>query len=167
MLYKHYADVLGPLYLQYGGKPPIDGCIMPAVTINLGPKTICKAHRDWKNLLYGFCWVLALGDYDYKCGGHIVLHELRQIIEFPPRAIVGLPSAIVTHQNTPILDNETRRSVTFYAAGGLFRWSEYGGMSLKDFKASKGSGYQQADNDRMSRWAEGWNMFTKDGQWHS
>lgn len=163
-LYDHYADVLAPLYLQTSGGPPFSGCVMPAVTINLGPRTVCKAHRDWRNLLYGFCWILALGDYNYTKGRHLVLHELCKIVEFPPGAIIGLPSAIVTHQNIDILDSETCRSVSFYGAGGLFRWSGYGGMSLKDYQARNGSTFLQGEADRMSRWVEGWKMFSRDGE---
>jgi len=44
------------------------------------------------------------------------------MIEFPPGATILIPSAIVTHFNMPVEENETRHSFTQYAAGGLFRW---------------------------------------------
>ena len=44
------------------------------------------------------------------------------IIEFHPGSTILIPSAIVTHFNMPVGENETRFSFTQYTAGGLFGW---------------------------------------------
>ncbi|KAI0041140.1 hypothetical protein FA95DRAFT_1478318, partial [Auriscalpium vulgare] len=74
----------------------------------------------------GWCAVTALGSYDHRCGGHLILWELGLVIEFPPGCTILLPSALITHGNTPIQENETRYSLTQYMAGALVRWHKYG-----------------------------------------
>ncbi|PPQ82243.1 hypothetical protein CVT24_012927 [Panaeolus cyanescens] len=53
-------------------------------TFNFGPNVTCVPHRDFLNLPFGWCAIIALGNYDYVLGGHLVLHDLRLVIEFPP-----------------------------------------------------------------------------------
>jgi hypothetical protein len=59
-------------------------------------------------------------------GGHLVLRDLGIVVEFPPGSTILIPSALITHYNTPVRPNETRFSIVQYAAGGLFRWVENG-----------------------------------------
>ncbi|KAF6745777.1 hypothetical protein DFP72DRAFT_1076922 [Ephemerocybe angulata] len=93
----------------------------PALTVNFGPRTICLPHVDFLNFAAGWCGITALGDFDWKRGGHLVLWELKLVIEFPPGHTVLIPSALVTHSNINVADSETRYSFTQYAAGSLFR----------------------------------------------
>ena len=83
-------------------------------------------HVDTGNKANGLCAITALGQFDPKRGGHLVLAQLGLVIEFPPGATILIPSATVAHGNTPIQEGETRQSVTQYAAGGLFRWVRFG-----------------------------------------
>lgn len=55
-----------------------------------------------------------------------MLWELKLVIEFPHGSSVLLPSAAVSHSNTPIGKREHRASVTQFTAGGLFRWVDQG-----------------------------------------
>lgn len=91
-------------------------------------------HTDTGNKANGLCAITAIGQFDSKKGGHLILEQLRLVIEFPPGATILIPSATVTHGNTPIQENETRMSVTQYAAGGLFRWVRYGFQSEKKLR---------------------------------
>ncbi|KAJ6615271.1 hypothetical protein B0H10DRAFT_1949981 [Mycena sp. CBHHK59/15] len=74
--------------------------------------------------------------YKVILGGHLVLHKFKLVIEFPSGATALIPSATVTHSNTPLQEGEEHFSFTQYAAGGLFRWVEYGHMKEGDFKLS-------------------------------
>ena len=50
------------------------------------------------------------------------------MVEFPPgsTATVLIPSAILSHSNVEIGENERQYSVVQCAAGGLFRWVDNG-----------------------------------------
>ncbi|KAF8078915.1 hypothetical protein FPV67DRAFT_1604272, partial [Lyophyllum atratum] len=88
-------------------------------TFNFGPHVVCRGHRDHLNWAPGGCIITSGGEFDYVRGGHIVLEEAKLIIEFPPGCSVIIPSACITHGNTPILESEHRISMTQYTAGGL------------------------------------------------
>ncbi|KAJ8488860.1 hypothetical protein ONZ45_g13805 [Pleurotus djamor] len=103
-----------------------------AITINCGPHTVCKKHVDSANLAWGWCAITALGNYDHRRGGHLVLWDLRLVIEFPPGCTILIPSAVLHHSNTPIHTSETRYSVTQYTSGELFRWVHNGFKMKKD-----------------------------------
>ncbi|KAL1711916.1 hypothetical protein EV715DRAFT_297569 [Schizophyllum commune] len=130
--------------------------VWSCLTINFGPRTETVAHRDFGNLAHGFCAITALGNFNPDLGGHIVLRELRVAIRFPPGSSIIIPSALVTHYNTRIGDDETRYSVTQYTSGAIFRFVEhdfkldeqyYGGLSA--------AGRRQAAKDNASRWRKG------------
>ncbi|KAI0045266.1 hypothetical protein FA95DRAFT_1583417 [Auriscalpium vulgare] len=106
--------------------PPYPNSIFPAATFNFGPRVATAPHRDYYNVPYGWCAITALGKYDPKHGGHLILWDLKLVIEFPPGSTILIPSALITHSNTPIRRGETRRSFTQYCAGGLMRWHSYG-----------------------------------------
>lgn len=141
---------------------PFERSIMPAAAFNLGPATVCRPHRDSANLSFGICAVTALGAYDPSKGGHIVFKELRLVVAFPPGSTVLLPSAILTHSNTAVGEDETRYSFTQYAAGSLFSYVQNGMKSNKDVneKLMPGSEehLQRLQADR-NRWKDGVEMF--------
>jgi hypothetical protein len=83
-------------------------------------------------------------------------------VEFPPSSTILIPSALVTHYNMPVMDNETHFSIVQYAPGGLFRWA------MNGFKADKAWHKNATTEMKDQRWrddAERWenflNMFTK------
>ncbi|KAK7039293.1 hypothetical protein VNI00_010198 [Paramarasmius palmivorus] len=140
-LYSQYAanrlDLKGKHSQLYWNFP---NSIFAHVTFNFGPRTVCVEHTDFGNRPDGFCGVTALsptqGGYDYKKGGHMILWDLRVVIEFPPGATILLLSAVLRHSNVAIAHNERRFSFTQYTSGGLFRWVERGFRMEKDFWAS-------------------------------
>lgn len=97
-----------------------------AATFNFGPKVFTVKHRDYANLPFGWCSVTALGNFDPTRGGHLILWDLKLVIEFPAGSTILLPSAAISHSNTPIARGERRSSFTQYSAGGLFRWVAHG-----------------------------------------
>ncbi len=109
--------------------------VFAAATFNLGPQVATSVHLDHLNLAFGLCAVTALGNYDYKKGGHLILWDLKLIIEFPPGTMILIPSAILRHSNVAVQGGETRYSFTQYSAAGLFRWVRCGFKSAKSYLA--------------------------------
>ncbi|KAJ3004272.1 hypothetical protein NUW54_g4889 [Trametes sanguinea] len=99
------------------------------------------------------CWcaITAFGTFDPQCSGHLVLWELRMVIEFPPGSTILISSAILTHSNTDLAPNERRYSLTQYTAGGLFRWVACGFQSAR----SAGKSTQDLSEGGQERWREG------------
>lgn len=161
-LHGYYSDTLGKLFHCYPLlKRNFSRSVFPCATVNFGPHTCCYPHRDSNNLPFGLCSVTALGSYDHKLGGHLVLWDLKVVIEFPPGSTILIPSATLCHSNTPIQQDETRYSFTQYAAGGLFRWVEHGFQTEQ--ARTKGWSKEQQKQDKLSgklRWEEGVRMFS-------
>ncbi|KAF8163967.1 hypothetical protein BJ912DRAFT_864508, partial [Pholiota molesta] len=91
--------------------------VWASFAVNFGPKTVCRRHRDFANLPFGWCAITALGDFDPSQGGHLVLWSLKLIVEFPPGSTILVPSAAIPHSNIPIGRRETRYSFTQFSAG--------------------------------------------------
>ncbi|KAJ6468766.1 hypothetical protein C8R45DRAFT_1105421 [Mycena sanguinolenta] len=70
----------------------------------------------------GMCLISALGRFNADKGAHLVLWDYNLMIRFPAGRSALIPSAVVTHSNTPITDDEERFSLIQYSAGALFRW---------------------------------------------
>lgn len=106
--------------------------------LNLGPETFSLRHRDWLNFAPGICALWAGSrpgrKFDHTKGGHLVLWDLKLVIQFPAGSVILLPSALLEHSNLPIQKGETRISFAQYMAAGLVRWVHNGGMSDKSFK---------------------------------
>ncbi|KAI0696222.1 hypothetical protein C8T65DRAFT_710654 [Cerioporus squamosus] len=124
--------------------------VFAAATFNLGPRSVARVHTDDKNYAPGWCAIMALGDFDPKKGGHMVLWELKLVIEFPPGSVMYIPSAILSHSNTTIGEGEKRMSFTQFTAGGLFRWVDCGLQTQKTFFANGG----QHEKTGTQRWTE-------------
>lgn len=80
------------------------------------------------------CAIQSLGPFDPKFGGHLILWDLRLVIEFPPGATILIPSATLTHSNIPVRDGESRVSFTQYTSGAIFRYVD-NGFRLEDVLA--------------------------------
>ncbi|KIY49671.1 hypothetical protein FISHEDRAFT_40555, partial [Fistulina hepatica ATCC 64428] len=135
--------------------------VWAAIAFNLGPRTVTWRHKDFLNIPFGWCCITALGHFDYKKGGHLVLWDFGLIIEFPPGATVLIPSAIVEHSNTCISPDEVRYSLTQYSAGGLFRWVEQGLQTQKTQRESLDEeGMRSVREASQRRWAEGLSYYS-------
>ncbi|KAJ3780021.1 hypothetical protein GGU10DRAFT_280054 [Lentinula aff. detonsa] len=146
-LHSLYTNVLQDLCKHDGNlKPNWEGCCFAAASLNF-QNAVTFSHRDYLNLLFGQCAVYSAGSFNYKKGGHLILWDLRLILEFPPGCIIFFPSAMIRHSNTAIQNSETRHSLTFFSASGLFRWRHNNFMSDKDFVAG-------ASRDERATWDE-------------
>ncbi|KAF6742010.1 hypothetical protein DFP72DRAFT_861224 [Ephemerocybe angulata] len=126
--------------------------VFSAAAFNFGPQVVCARHRDSMNLPAGYCAITALGDFDPKLGGHLVIEELGIIVEFPPGSCALIPSAVFTHSNTSIQPGETRVSFTQYSSGGLFRFADNGYRTEEGLKAYDLDQYEYMMERKRTRW---------------
>ncbi|KAL0565556.1 hypothetical protein V5O48_016471 [Marasmius crinis-equi] len=159
-LFLYYARITGTLLNHHRRtlQLPFKNSIFAAFNLNFGPRTVCLPHRDSKNLAFGWCGITALGNYDFTKGGHLVLWDLKMVIEFPPGTTIFIPSAVLCHFNTTIQPGETRYSFTMYTAGGLFRWVEHG-FRLEHVYEKTVDAVREAMRD-SKRWARGLSLFS-------
>ena len=156
-LHALYRDMLDTLNSHHPHlRRNFENSVFAAATANLGPRTVTRPHIDHLNLPNGWCAITALGRYDHTRGGHLVLWDLKLIIEFPPGSTILIPSSIFKHSNLPIADDEVRYSFTQYSAGGLFRWVANGFQSQKAFDAAG----QKHEDAGQTRWMKGMDLFS-------
>ncbi|KAL0564650.1 hypothetical protein V5O48_017391 [Marasmius crinis-equi] len=159
LLFLYYANTMSSLLEHYPHlQLPFNNAVWASFAVNFGPQTVCLPHRDSKNLAYGWCAITALGNYNWRKGGHLVLWDLKMVIEFPPGTTIYIPSALVCHFNTAIAPNEERYSFTLYTAGGLFRWVEHGFQFEYDYKKTA-QARENAQRDETT-WERGSDMFS-------
>jgi hypothetical protein len=118
-------------------------------------------HRDVLNCPFGWCAIHALGSFDPKCGGHLILWDLKMAIEFPPGALILIPSALLAHSNTPVQPGETRSSFTQYCPGGLFRYVDNGFSTEKELEARDPEEFARMSALKETRWKMGLGLFSK------
>lgn len=156
-LHEYYAETMHTLLDDNPAlEPNFKNSVFGGATFNLSPQVFTHIHTDHLNLPAGWCAISAIGNFDPKEGGHLVLWDLNLMIEFPPGALVLIPSAVLRHSNTAVRPSESRSSFTQYSAGGLFRWVACGCKSQKDFLA--GGGMYNIDGEE--RWLRSVGMWS-------
>ncbi|KAJ7140227.1 hypothetical protein C8R43DRAFT_1089222 [Mycena crocata] len=121
--------------------------VFSCAAFNFGPDVWTFKHRDVMNLPFGWCAVQALGRFNARKGGHLVLWDFKLVIEFPAGATILLPSATVAHSNVPVQASDERASFTQYTPGGLIRYAE---LLERDPVA-----YERMWADKETRWEMG------------
>lgn len=161
-LFQYYDSCMKAVTEHLGASAATVSNYLPlaSVTVNFGPQAICRTHRDLNNLGWGWCFILLLGKWDPRRGGHIVLHDMKLILEVCAGDVVAIPSASIAHATIPVGKSETRYAVTWYTGMGLFQSVAAGMMSLKKYKGSEG---REGEPDGLSaeeRWRNGCGMFS-------
>ena len=160
-LMKEYTDLQAELLaINSLFKSAFPDSLFCSFTMNMGPHTVCLGHRDFWNVVYGTCPIGALGPFNHCMGGHIILHELKLIIEFCWGDVMFIPSGAVTHENVPIHEGETWYSFTMYTAGGLFRYMSCGMWMVKEMKEKNEDGYARYIAESPQHWEEGWKQYS-------
>lgn len=113
---------------------PFGRCAFAAAHVNFPPGAWTRLHTDHLNRVGGMCGVWPLDDFDPTMGGHLILWDLRLVIEFPPGNLILLPSALITHGNITVWQGQSRSAFVLFSAAGLFRWVLNGRMSDLEFK---------------------------------
>jgi hypothetical protein len=105
--------------------PPNQDLPFASITLNVGRRSCSSLHVDGSNLAGGLCLISPYGRFDWKKGGHIILHELKVVLALPPGSLTFIPSALISHENVPIGLNEERRVFTAHSPASLFQWVEH------------------------------------------
>ncbi|KAJ7719550.1 hypothetical protein DFH07DRAFT_761098 [Mycena maculata] len=163
-LYGYYLRTMKRLHKWGEDLPllvPLLSCVFACVTFNFGPRTVTFPHLDFLNLAWGWCFITALGWYDYRKGGHLILWDLRLVIEFPRGSTFAIPSAILRHSNVSIQQGEKRFSITQYTSAGVFRFVNNGFKTNGAAKAnmSEAEG-REVPAAAQIRYAEGLKMYS-------
>ncbi|TFK63215.1 hypothetical protein BDN72DRAFT_803478 [Pluteus cervinus] len=136
-IFREIQEAMNKLFGRYSDlERNFSNSIYPAVTFNCGPETACLEHVDHGNAPNSLCAITALGDFDWKKGGHLVLFSLGIVVPLPPGSLALISSATIRHGNTPIQPGEKRGSMTQYCAGGLLRWVAYGFQSARSLSTT-------------------------------
>ncbi|KAJ7894255.1 hypothetical protein B0H14DRAFT_2334548, partial [Mycena olivaceomarginata] len=128
-------------------KRPFDNSCFPMVTFNLGPNIVTPEHVDMLNNPFGMCAITSNGIFDHTKGGHIYIELLKIVCEFPSGSTIFLLSGTCGHGNTPIRRDESRYSMTQYAAGALYRWAAYRHQSAESLLSQPDGARQKQEID--------------------
>lgn len=141
---------------------PLEGSAFTVCTCNLGPRTVCRQHRDSEDLGFGTSSTFVYGPFDGSKGGHLVLHEARLVIRLNPGDLIFFPSACLTHQNLPIQEGDKRRSLVLYSSGALPRFLAQGCQSRDAWKSTVVGTAEMEAHDRQGnhRWRDGWALYS-------
>ncbi|KAJ7688268.1 hypothetical protein B0H17DRAFT_938601 [Mycena rosella] len=139
---------------------PFAHSVFFCAAFNFGRNVWTFKHRDVLNLVFGWCAVQALGHFDPKKGGHLVLWDLKLVVEFPPGALILLPSATIAHSSIPVQGDEERASFTQFRAGGIFRYCDNGCQTVKELEESDIDEYQRLMALKAGCWEQGLNLLS-------
>ncbi|KIM35711.1 hypothetical protein M413DRAFT_58817, partial [Hebeloma cylindrosporum] len=131
----------------------------PTAAFNFGNVRTFK-HRDTQNCPFGWCGITALGKFDPRKGGHLILWELKLVIEFPPHSTILIPSAMITHSNTPVAKGDIRNSFTQYCAGGLLRYVNNGFMIDRVLHRKNPAKFREMEAMKATRRQMGLGLFS-------
>jgi hypothetical protein len=113
------------------------------------------------NCPFGWCSIQALGDFDPKAGGHLILWDLKMVIEFPPGALILIPSSTLTHSNIPVQQGDSRASFTQYFGGGLLRYIDNGFRTEGELQRQDPAAFADMQCQKQMRWKMGLGLFSK------
>ena len=84
----------------------------------------------------------------------MILWELKLIIEFPHGWVILLPSATITHSNTPVMAGHIRISITQYCSGNLLRYADNMFFTDKALREQDKAQYMEQCDLKKKRWEE-------------
>ena len=112
-----------------------------------------EEYYNSKNKAEGWITVTALGNFNTKTSGHLILWELGLVVEFPAGLTILFPSTIICHRNVPIKPCETQASLTQFATGRLFHYADLEFKTDKKFKEVDLAAWKRLVKERKKVWA--------------
>src|ERR1700742_2001655 len=94
--------------------PLVPGVPFSSFTLNVGEHSVCRARVDGQNMACGLCLICPLGTFNPTRSRHLILHDMKLILEIALGSIALIPSALITHENIPIRPEESRQAITAY-----------------------------------------------------
>ncbi|KAJ6543752.1 hypothetical protein DFH09DRAFT_1321937 [Mycena vulgaris] len=143
-VYQYYKDHDDALHkkLSHLGRN-FDKSVFSCAAFNFGPNACTFKHRDILNVPFGWCAVTAMGNFDPCAGGHLVLWDLKLVVEFPHAATILLPSATIAHSNIP------------FTPGGLIRYVDNGFRTEGKLQEDDPEEYLRLSALKETRWSMG------------
>ncbi|KAF7326884.1 hypothetical protein MVEN_02582300 [Mycena venus] len=121
--------------------------VFSQAAFNFGPSVWTFKHCDILNVAFGMCAVQALGDFNSRTGGHLILWELKLVIEFPPGAPHPTP---VGHHHATLIFRWAP-----YTGGGLFRYVDNGFRTERELAEQDPEEYARVCEQKAGRWEMG------------
>ncbi|KAF8171268.1 hypothetical protein BJ912DRAFT_120864 [Pholiota molesta] len=163
-LFSYYKEKLDSLF---SNMPGLKRIFLPtSACIQVPPSTLVPMFRrsnvaTSRTARLGGVPFQALGNFDPTKGGHLILWEARLVVEFPPGSLILIPSATITHSNTPVAAGDSRASFTQYAPGDLFRYVDYGFRLEKELKDEDPEHFERVMKERPDNWRAGLDLLQK------
>ncbi|KAJ7200511.1 hypothetical protein GGX14DRAFT_400506 [Mycena pura] len=139
---------------------PFPKSVFASAAFNFGSSVWTFKHRDVCNLPFGWCAVQSMGKFDATKGGHLILWDLKLVVEFPAGALILLPSATVAHSNVPVQVGDERTSFTQFTSGAIFRWLDHGGRTEAELEAEDPDEYARQMALKETRWEAGLGLWS-------
>ncbi|KAJ6512715.1 hypothetical protein C8R45DRAFT_812004 [Mycena sanguinolenta] len=139
---------------------PFPKSVFSCAAFNFGRSIWTFKHQDVCNLPFGWCAVQSLGNFDAEKGGHLILWDVKLVVEFPAGALILLPSATIAHSNIPVQDGNERISFTQFTSGGLFRYVNNGFRTQDQLAEEDRVEYEQRMQLKETRWEDGLKLFS-------
>ena len=124
----HHEDLVPPMF-------PFASFTMNACDV------VAKPHCDCLNFGSGLCCIVPFGTFDPYQDARIGLAEAGVEVESGPGIPTFIPSAIVTHYNTPLLTKGARGVVVLWTNGSIFQYFALGGRAVSDLSSYEKSLY--------------------------
>ena len=93
-----------------------------------------------------------MSKFDAATGGHLILWDLKLIIDFPAGSTILIPSATLTHSNTPVASHESRFSFTQYCAGPILQFVDQGFQTESQLKVKDPAKYKEFQASKPDWW---------------
>src|ERR1700683_4100784 len=82
--YRYYSPNLRQLFDYHDYLADnFNNSIFPTATCKMGHQTISLKHTNSDNYFADGCHIYSGDSYNHKCSGHIILFNLKLVIEFP------------------------------------------------------------------------------------
>ncbi|KAJ7601267.1 hypothetical protein DFH06DRAFT_1010621, partial [Mycena polygramma] len=107
--------------------------IFPAAEFDLGELGSAPRLQD-RDLTHGWRALTALGNYDSRYGGDIILWDDGWVIRFPPGATILFPAAVMRYSFVDVLPGEKQYTFSQYSPAGLYRYITNGYKSDSAFE---------------------------------
>ncbi|KAJ3861147.1 hypothetical protein EV359DRAFT_66722 [Lentinula novae-zelandiae] len=149
-VYAEYEKVYNTIHSNLELPENFPGVVFTAAAFNFGGDVWTFKHRDSLNWAFGWCAITVLGDFYATRSAQIILWELKLVVDFPHAATILLPSAVITHSNTPVAYGDVRISFTQYTAGAIFRWVENGCRTEEVFEKEDPEGHTKMQGGKST-----------------
>ncbi|KAJ7472627.1 hypothetical protein FB451DRAFT_1134182 [Mycena latifolia] len=155
-LYNYYRDHNEALYKHLPHlRRNFPRSVFSCAAFNFGPNVWTFRHRDVLNVPFGWCAIQAAGPFDATQGGHLVLWDVKLVVEFPHGALILVPSATIAHSNVPVQAGDARISFTQFTAGGLIRYVDNGFRTDRRLEEDDPCEFKRLAELKHSRWLMG------------